>query len=677
MGLTMAGARTVHADNAQMVDLPKGINADQNKIPGQYAFSAKVEPGVSKINPFGATNADWYTSSTHTEGTTHHWYAFRLSDDSGNNNAWKGKVGVYYSKVGIYQGHTIDIKITMMDWKVQNYQWVDTNGNGKADTRENIKDAYVAFGRDDFEVFTPGLGAIKYRLDYLDHDTKKPVKITGSWTFNDIDGDQWVGIEPNTFSSVDQVIYGDRGNNGNTWLSYKSKGGQNYIYSDAHKHNSKITDDVGHNAGTLTTDQLKGSFTAAYSNSSSFIISWVYGENTGDNAIKDQDDLEKDNRIWDMTGTYEPDADTKYPVTNIDTSINATKFNHAYLQFSTQPIVPDKPDNAIKFDSDSDEGTNTPSEIGTDKSIDHDLLKNRYEEYHYQITHNVPKVLKRYKYDQYMITDKIDSILNVSNVHVYNRANQDVTYMFTVNVDGNNKLSVIAKDSSLASDDFYREQYKITFDAKIKPGVSLADHQDPKHKDQAVIYNEAKVTTSNGTADSNKTTTNVPFTPKDQTKAISTDGNGKGDSLQVDYDENYKYTVDVAAPDGEDIKTLELKDKLEDVLDLKEIKVYDQDDNNKDVTDQGKLTKDNNTADWVATEPQKWHGKHLRMVITASVKNTPDLMQYLDKATGVIKVPNKAIWIINGKDDPTNIVYVEPKGPKASVQKWIELPDLN
>ena len=66
MGLTMAGARTVHADNAQMVDLPKGINADQNKIPGQYAFSAKVEPGVSKINPFGATNADWYTSSTHT-----------------------------------------------------------------------------------------------------------------------------------------------------------------------------------------------------------------------------------------------------------------------------------------------------------------------------------------------------------------------------------------------------------------------------------------------------------------------------------------------------------------------------------------------------------------------------------------------------------------------------------
>ena len=64
------------------------------------------------------------------------------------------------------------------------------------------------------------------------------------------------------------------------------------------------------------------------------------------------------------------------------------------------------------------------------------------------------------------------------------------------------------------------------------------------------------------------------------------------------------------------------------------------------------------------------------MVITASVKNTPELMKYLDKNSNVIRIPNKALWIINGKDDPTNIVMVEPKGPKASVDKWIELPDL-
>ncbi|MDF7683756.1 isopeptide-forming domain-containing fimbrial protein [Lactobacillus sp. ESL0679] len=677
MGLGARKPTVVHADNAQMTDLPKSTNAAQNKIPGQYAFSARIDKGITEVKPFGATNSDWYSSSTHTEDSTHHWFAFKLSDNDGNNDQWKGKVGVYYSNVGVYNGHTIDIKLTMMDWKVQNYEWVDTNGNGKADTRKNIKQAYAAFGKDDFEIFTPGLGAVKYRLDYLDHKTHEPVKITGSWTFNDIDGDQWVGIEPNTFSNVDQIYYGDHDNKGNTWLSYKNMGGKNYIYSDANQHNTKITDNSGHNAGTLTSNQLKGSFTAAYSDSSSFIIDWVYGENTGEHAIKDQNDLESDINNWNMTGKYDPDADKEYPISDLGNSIASDMFNHAFLQFSTQPITPDKPGDPVKYVSDSDEGTNVPSEIGTDKSVDHDLLKNRYEEYHYQITHNVPKVLDRFKYTEYMITDDLDKDLDISNIHVYNRNNQDVTYMFTINVDSDNKLSVVAKGDALANDDFYREQYKVTFDGKVKPGVTLADHQDPKHDDQAVIYNDAKVTTSNGSADSNKTTTNIPFTPKNETKAVSADGKGDGKDLAVDFGQDYKYTVKVAAPDGVNIKSLELKDKLEPVLNLKDVHVYDLDDSNKDVTDQGKLTTDSNTADWVANDATKWHGKHLEMIITANVKNVPELMDYLDKDSGKIKVPNKAIFTVNGKDDPTNNVDVEPNSPKASVQKWIELPDLN
>ena len=189
----------------------------------------------------------------------------------------------------------------------------------------------------------------------------------------------------------------------------------------------------------------------------------------------------------------------------------------------------DKPKNPVKFVSDGDEGTDVPEEIVTDKSVDHDLLKNRYEEYHYQITHDVPDVADEFKYTDYRITDNLDNDLDISNVHMYNRESQDVTYLFTVTVGAGNSLSVIAKDDTLKNDDFYRQQYKITFDAKIKPGVSLADHAAPKHKDQAVIYNTAKVITSNGSADSNKTTTIVPFTPKSQIKAISKDDTRKDD----------------------------------------------------------------------------------------------------------------------------------------------------
>lgn len=668
-------SNAVYADNAQMVNLPKATQAKGNLKPREYSFSARITSN-SRVIPFGGGEEDWGTAKTNTESHDHYWYCFQLSSDTGNNNKWKGKVGVYYSNVGVYKGHIVDIKITMMDWKVKNYRWEDTNNNGVADTKVPIKTAYAAFGRNDFDIFTPGMGAVKYRLDYYDHNSHKPIKMTAAWDFDDIDGNQWVGIEPSTWSNIDQIFYGNQ-QTGETWLSSKKMGGMNYIYSDANQHNTEIKAG-GKNEGTVLSTDLKGGFTTTFSSASSYIINWVFGQNTGKHAIDEQNQLEHDDTYWNMVGKYDATADTKYSHKNMDFSYSVPHdlFNHAYLQYGTNAILPDKPKEPQKFVSDSDEGTNTINEVGTDKSVDHDILKNRYEKYHYQITHDVPGVRSEFKYTSYQITDDLDNDLDISNVHVYNAENQDVTYMFTTNVGSGNNLSVVAKGDTLKNDDFYRQQYKVTFDAKVKPGVSLADHKDPKHKDQAVFYNTAEVTTSNGSADSNKTTTNIPFTPKEQTKAVSTDGNGKGDSIEVDYGQEYKYSVDIAVPDDENVKSIELKDKLEDVLELKDVKVYDRDDSNKNITSEGKLTKTGNTVDWTATDASKWHGKHLRMIITASVKNSPNLMKYLDKNSKIIKVPNKAIWLINGKDDATNTVYVTPKGPKASVDKWIELPDI-
>lgn len=63
--------------------------------------------------------------------------------------------------------------------------------------------------------------------------------------------------------------------------------------------------------------------------------------------------------------------------------------------------------------------------------------------------------------------------IDTGSISVYNRENQDVTYMFTVTLSSGNNLSVIAKGDTLALDDFYRETYKISFDATVKPGKSL------------------------------------------------------------------------------------------------------------------------------------------------------------------------------------------------------------
>lgn len=673
VSLGFATSTTVKADNAQMQDLPKGVKAEGAKIPGQYGFRPKIMKGITKVSPFGGTSADWSTSSTNTEGKSHSWDAFRLK---GNDNL-KGKIGVYYSNVGNdpVSGKTIDLKVTLNDWKVNAYKWDHSTDPAKKVTLEN---PYAAFGVDDFEIFTPGDGALAYRLDFIDHDTGKPLKLNTQMTFLDIDGNQWVGFDSSTYSKIDNVYYGDQ--EGKTWLSYMNKMGKNYIYSDANQHNTALPD----GSGTLKSTDLYGGITTTVSNADHMNITWVYGTNTGKKAVESQNELLANNGYWQLNDSnYDADAD-KNKIGTIASSIWNGNFNHAYLAFGGKAITKDKPLDPKKFVSDKDEGTNVPSEIGGIKSVTHDMLENRYEQYHYQIVHSVPDVRDRFKYSEYRITDNLDNILNIDtgSIRVYNRENQDVTHMFTVTLSSGNNLSVIAKGDTLALDDFYRETYKISFDATVKPGKSLKDHADPKHKNQAVIDNQSKVITDNGSADSNIVTTNIPFTKEKDEKFVSYDGLGDTKSLKdVDFGKKYTYRVEATAPDNVDIDYLALKDTIEpEVQNIKGVKVYDYDDKNaagnaKEITNQGKLEVDNKTGkvSWTANDPSIWHGKHLKMFIDTTLINTPKLLDYLNKDTSMIEIPNEAHFLFNKEDIPSNITHVSPKTPKASADKKIEV----
>lgn len=673
ISLGFATSTTVKADNAQMQDLPKGVKAEGAKIPGQYGFRPKVMKGITKVSPFGGTSSDWATSSTNTEGKSHSWDAFRLK---GNENL-KGKIGVYYSNVGSdpVSGKTLDMKITLNDWKINAYKWDHSTEPIKKVALEN---PYAAFGVDDFEIFTPGDGALAYRVDFIDHDTGKPVKLNTQMTFLDIDGNQWVGFDSSTYSHIDNVYYGDQ--EGKNWLSYMDKMGKKYIYSDANLHHEALPD----GSGTVKSSNLYGGFTTSLSNTDHMNITWVYGTNTGKHAVESQNELLATNGYWQLNDSnYDADAQ-KNKIGTIASSIWNGNFNHAYLAFGGRAILPDKPLDPKKFVSDKDEGTNVPSEIGGIKSVTHDMLENRYEQYHYQIVHSVPDVRDRFKYSEYRITDNLDNILNIDtgSIRVYNRENQDVTYMFTVTLSSGNNLSVIAKSDTLALDDFYRETYKISFDATVKPGKSLKDHADPKHKNQAVIDNQSKVITDNGSADSNIVTTNIPFTKEKDEKFVSNDGLGNTKSLvDVDFGKKYTYRVEATVPDNVDIDSLAIKDTIEsDVQNIKGVKVYDYNDkdaagNAKEITDQGKLEIDNKTGkiSWTANDPANWHGKHLKMFIDTTLINTPKLLDYLNKDTSMIEIPNEAHFLFNKEDIPSNITHVSPKTPKASADKKIEV----
>lgn len=445
--VSMAGVFTnqVKADKADMVNAPKTESAaHNNEYSGSYTFAPKVMQGVTKVIPFGGNSSDWATSTA--DGQSYD--AFHLN----GNEKLKGKVGMMYKNVGTFDNHTIDMKITLMDWSISHD---DAQGNGTAASAEN----YAAFGTDRFSIFTPGESGLKYRVDYLDTKTGEPVKVTGQWTFRDIDTNQFIKFDQDTMNSIDNIYYaGDKKNSDDTWLSYNKSVGA--YFSDVAQHPKEHT-----SWGTVKPEDDRGALTATFSNADHFTISWVYGQNTGKHAAESQARVLGKKKLFNMTGSYDPDAQ-KNAIKQIYNNVDSSTFAHAYLEYGGQAVLPNKPDKIKKFDSDSDEGTNVPNEIGSEKSVSHDILKNRYEQYHYQMIDDVPDVQSKFKYSKYIITDQLDKVLNVSNVHIYNAAYQDVTHDFTVNVDSNNVLTIAAKDHALQRDDFYREQYSFQKDKK-------------------------------------------------------------------------------------------------------------------------------------------------------------------------------------------------------------------
>ncbi|UJS29058.1 isopeptide-forming domain-containing fimbrial protein (plasmid) [Macrococcoides canis] len=166
----------------------------------------------------------------------------------------------------------------------------------------------------------------------------------------------------------------------------------------------------------------------------------------------------------------------------------------------------------------------------------------------------------------------------------------------------------------------------------------------------------------------------VPPAPKDPTKTVVDksvlDANEKEvDETEVKKATDYKYRVNTTITDKKDIKSLELQDDLEDVLEAKTAKVLDKD--GKDITAEGTLSidKEKEIISWKAKEPSKYSGQKLVLEVVAQVKKDADLSKYTDK-DGNIVIPNTANVIVDGTTTPSDKVDVTvPKDPSKTVIK--------
>ncbi|MBP5633840.1 MucBP domain-containing protein [Candidatus Saccharibacteria bacterium] len=85
-----------------------------------------------------------------------------------------------------------------------------------------------------------------------------------------------------------------------------------------------------------------------------------------------------------------------------------------------------------------------------------------------------PNIPRDHFYTSFVIKDTINSNLipaTVSSIKIYNRANEDVTNMFTIALSGNN-VQATAKADALTSKAFYAETFRIVVPVTVKSTVS-------------------------------------------------------------------------------------------------------------------------------------------------------------------------------------------------------------
>ncbi|WEV41316.1 isopeptide-forming domain-containing fimbrial protein [Lactobacillus sp. ESL0681] len=135
----------------------------------------------------------------------------------------------------------------------------------------------------------------------------------------------------------------------------------------------------------------------------------------------------------------------------------------------------------------------------------------------------------------------------------------------------------------------------------------------------------------------------------------------------IAFDINYQVPTDQKAD------KLEFYDKLEPCFTYNKARVFDE--NNNDVTDEGKLDfdKTTNTVSWQAKDPSKWFGKKMSMRPEVTLKENANLDKYLDKNTNQYNIPNVGNMLVNDKDTPSNTVYVHtPNDKEPTITKQVK-----
>lgn len=643
-------AVTTSNAHAQPIKELKNVNVEvptaSSEASSKYAVVAGFNEKKTEVKPFGmewGNVEDTYTISNPTEDK-------------------KGKIGILYTNVGNYEGKPLDLKITLMDWD----RYINPD----------IK-TYITFEKSEIGHSQSGYNWIDQVWEYVDHETGKPVKISGSFmTFADLDAKQYVEFSKETTDKIDKMYVSE-----DTWVDA----------TQSPKGELKIGDV---SSKTSNSDDKFAMVTALFDGGR---MHFKWGK--------------------DYTG---------YPKDEANMRDGNKPLGAQFFAFSAKKPVKTELLKPAKRVSDADEKAKTENN-----------LKVLSEKYSYEVSHTVPSEYEEFFYKSYVMSDTVPKEIVVGKVEIVDETGKNVTDKFE-NKSNKNELAYSAKADELKKGDFYGHTYTLKIEVNVDTKADISKLLD---KDgNFVIQNTARVSKDGNTKDTNPVKTKIKKLPNEIKKYILNKDHKLVEKLDLQKDENVDYVIEHHIGNGQDIKSLKLSDDLEDVLDInKDVKVYMKDstankatDNvagktavndkammttkenagktkeekakdvkketpveqskasnktqqsntenidftkgYKDITKEGtlKVDEEKEIYEWTAKDPKALQGKEIFVEVKAKVKKDAKLDKYT--AQEVASIPNIADLIINDKDLRSNKVVVNKKVEKPQTPAPKKLP---
>ena len=207
------------------------------------------------------------------------------------SDSQKGKQGVIYKNVGLYEGTVIDLKITVLDW-------------------DSLKEspANIGYRMNNIGHISQGYKSVKQKWEFIDHENGKAIKLNGYLTVNDIDAVQGVSFTDTQISKFDNLYVTN-----DDWLKYAHSSGQYTIFESV-------------NGGSTNYDKI-ASFTITFSNQSELTFEWKKMYDYSPSKTKPTPAYETEfispGQYFSITGTKLARTEAMAPEKYINTSSNS------------------------------------------------------------------------------------------------------------------------------------------------------------------------------------------------------------------------------------------------------------------------------------------------------------------------------------------------------------------